>query len=373
MCLRTRRSAVLRVRHWERDVREVPLGGATSAIVAPLVAGALGIQTDADRADPMNQALVTAIAMLAGGGLAVALGQNATAAAGAAQNEALNNYLSPKDRLAFEKAKRECANGVWSSCAAANIYAERDQKSNDILADGLTRCVGSSCQSLANWIQDQKTSLGCGAGSGSTDCQVLDKSWQIAQAKAQGLELPTFSPDDLIGTGLIKGLLTGTLKGVGLTSITRSITENFELSGVKTNVLDNIAASQAARASSNFSEYIATEGKRQEALGIWPPNSGGYAPVYNTTLGVGTWVDRYGYPGGSFVSPLGASFDSRALPSSYLTTKPYFEYQVLQPITGVTEAKILPWFGQPGKGTQFQLPNPVQWYLDNGYLGKKLK
>ena len=49
-------------------------------------------------------------------------------------------FRDPKDRLAFEKAKRECANGVFSSCAAANIYAEKDQKSNDILADGLTKC-----------------------------------------------------------------------------------------------------------------------------------------------------------------------------------------------------------------------------------------
>jgi filamentous hemagglutinin len=199
------------------------IGGATSAVVAPLVGGALGIQTNADRANPVNQAVVTAIAMLAGGGLAQALGQNGVAAAGAAQNEALNNYLSPKDRLAFEKAQRECANRVLSSCAAANIYAEKDQKSNDILADGLTKCEGSGCQSLANWIQDQKTSLGCGSSSGSADCQLLEKSWQIAQAKAQGLELPTFSPDDLIGTGLVKGLLAGTLKGVGLLGVTRSV------------------------------------------------------------------------------------------------------------------------------------------------------
>jgi filamentous hemagglutinin len=54
-------------------------------------------------------------------------------------------------------------------------------------------------------------------------------------------------------------------------------------------ILDNIAASQAARASSNFSQYIAAEGRLQEALGIWPR-----APVYNTTFAVGTWVDRYG-------------------------------------------------------------------------------
>ncbi|MCV4273349.1 TNT domain-containing protein [Pseudomonas capsici] len=82
-------------------------------------------------------------------------------------------------------------------------------------------------------------------------------------------------------------------------------------------------------------------------------------------------VDRFGYPGGNYISPLGASFGERALPSSYEATKPYFQYEVIQPIPGVTQAKVLPWFGQPGMGTQFQLPNSIQWYLDNGFLNEK--
>ncbi|WP_454185933.1 TNT domain-containing protein [Pseudomonas sp. ADAK2 TE3594] len=45
-----------------------------------------------------------------------------------------------------------------------------------------------------------------------------------------------------------------------------------------------------------------------------------------------------------------------------------FQYEVIQPLPGVTKVKVLPWFGQPGMGTQFQLPNSVQWYIDNGYL-----
>jgi YD repeat-containing protein len=133
-------------------------------------------------------------------------------------------------------------------------------------------------------------------------------------------------------------------------------------------VLANIADSQAARASSNFGQFVKTEGQVQANLGIWPPNSGGYAPTYGMTLDVGTQLDRFGYPGGTFVSPLGAAFESRALPPSYLDTKPYFQYEVVQPIPNVTQAKALPWFGQPGMGTQFQLPRPVQYYLENGYL-----
>jgi hypothetical protein len=136
----------------------------------------------------------------------------------------------------------------------------------------------------------------------------------------------------------------------------------------RVHVLANIADNQAALASSNFRQFVRNEGQVQASLGIWPPNSGGYAPIYGTTLDAGTKLDRFGYPGGTFLSPLGASFESRALPPSYLDTKPYFQYEVVQPIPMVTEAKALPWFGQPGMGTQFQLPNPVQYYLENGYL-----
>lgn len=37
----------------------------------------------------------------------------------------------------------------------------------------------------------------------------------------------------------------------------------------------------------------------------WPPNRGALGEVRSITLPVGTLVDRYGYPGGTFVSPLG--------------------------------------------------------------------
>ncbi|MDC6178257.1 glycohydrolase toxin TNT-related protein [Ralstonia solanacearum] len=362
------------------------IGGATSAVVAPIIGNALGITTNADRKDPINRALVTGAAMLAGAGVAAALGQDAQAAAGAAQNEATNNYLSSKsDRQNYEKAKRECTNGVWSSCATSNIYAETDRKNNDALTAGLSNCQGTNCQELANWIQDQKVSYGCGTAPGSMDCQILQKGWLIAQSKAQGLELPAFAPDDLIGTGLIKGVLTGTLKGVGLLGVTRVVAGDAakaaeeriavalaeagsDAAAIRARVLSNIEDSRAARASSNFDQYYKAEGQVQESLGIWPPNRGGYMTTQNVTLDAGFQFDRYGYPGGAFVAPVGTPFGERALPSSYEATKPYFQYEVLRPIPGVMQSKILPWFGQRGTGMQFELQKSVQWYLDNGFL-----
>ena len=67
------------------------IGGAASAAISPLVIG----QLDPTGAPPTPEqaAITTAIAMLAGGGLAGALGQNVTGAATSAENEALNNTL----------------------------------------------------------------------------------------------------------------------------------------------------------------------------------------------------------------------------------------------------------------------------------------
>jgi len=89
------------------------IGGATSAVVAPLVRDALydGTQavagtTNADGSLTLTtsynnstyNAAITAVAMLAGGGLATALGTNALSAANAARNEALNNSMSDHTR-----------------------------------------------------------------------------------------------------------------------------------------------------------------------------------------------------------------------------------------------------------------------------------
>ncbi|MEO3775684.1 TNT domain-containing protein [Micromonospora sp. B11E3] len=122
---------------------------------------------------------------------------------------------------------------------------------------------------------------------------------------------------------------------------------------------------------------------------VFPP-AGGFViapdgrPVAQAqTLLAGYRLDRFGFPGGAFLSPLGTPFSSRALPPQSLNTPEnaplanYHVYCVLQPFT-VDSGPIAPWFAQPGQGTQFRL-NPaylpqagssltVTWLLQNGYL-----
>ena len=107
-----------------------------------------------------------------------------------------------------------------------------------------------------------------------------------------------------------------------------------------------------------------------------PPNRGASGEVRSITLPVGTLVDRYGYPGGIFVSPVGTPYPMRALlPGS--NRKSYTIYRVLKPIDNVAASKIMPLFGEIGLGTQYELPKSVKsyriWASGRGENRKMLK
>ncbi len=99
----------------------------------------------------------------------------------------------------------------------------------------------------------------------------------------------------------------------------------------------------------------------------WPPNDGAYGETKITLLKPGTQIDRYGYPGGTYTSPVGTPYPMRALPPG-TDAKPYTIYEVMKPIPNVQESKIAPWFGEMGMGTQYKLQQSVQSYIDSGHL-----
>ncbi|MEV4491018.1 TNT domain-containing protein [Micromonospora coxensis] len=129
---------------------------------------------------------------------------------------------------------------------------------------------------------------------------------------------------------------------------------------------------------------------------VFPPENGfvlgpdGEPVKQRQTLLPGYRLDRFGFPGGAFLAPLGTPFGSRSLAPQSLNTPPtppattppaplanYHTYCVLKPFD-VDSGPIAPWFAQPGMGTQFQL-NPayvppagnnltVQWLLDHHFI-----
>ena len=98
----------------------------------------------------------------------------------------------------------------------------------------------------------------------------------------------------------------------------------------------------------------------------WPANRGFLGDPVDTTLEEGTRVDRYGGPGGTFVSPEGEPFEARSLRSTSINS-PYNVYQVVKPIT-VQGGIAAPAFGYGGGAIQYEFPMPIQDLIDQGIL-----
>jgi Tuberculosis necrotizing toxin len=98
----------------------------------------------------------------------------------------------------------------------------------------------------------------------------------------------------------------------------------------------------------------------------WPPNDGFAAAPTTQTLMLGDVIDRFGSEGGTFFSPKGESFDSRAVP--YVCRQmDYRIYQVRKPIP-VKAGKAAPWFDEPGGAMQFETTEPAYKLLAEGDL-----
>ncbi|WP_225622578.1 glycohydrolase toxin TNT-related protein [Dickeya fangzhongdai] len=345
--------------------------------------------------------LLSTLSTIAGGlaaGVAGNSGTDAVQGAQSAQVATENNYLSNQQKAQKKKELEECqtqackvqAEAKWTAIDlgqdgsfAAGMVAGVPAGLYDTI-DGIVKTASSPMETY----EALKSLFNSGDVLGNVSDAVkqsyidrinnMEAEYQKAGASGSfnaGVEGGKLVTD-------IAGLLAG---GTGVVKVTAGVTEKIvakvagkavgaEATNTAVSMADrikaNIAESQQARESSNFGQYSKAEGGVQETEKIWPPNRGAYGPVEKVTLPIGETVDRYGYPGGSFVSPVGVPFTERALPSSYETTRLYFQYEIIKPIPDVPKSKILPWFGQKGTGTQYELPKPVQWYLDNDYMKK---
>jgi hypothetical protein len=89
----------------------------------------------------------------------------------------------------------------------------------------------------------------------------------------------------------------------------------------------------------------------------WPPDDGCATAPDATTLPAGALIDRFGDETGTFFSPRGESFASRAVP--YVCEQmDYRVYRVLQPLP-VKACKAAPWFNEPGGAVQEQTAEPA--------------
>lgn len=89
----------------------------------------------------------------------------------------------------------------------------------------------------------------------------------------------------------------------------------------------------------------------------WPPNDGCATAPVNKVLAPGQLIDRFGSEGGTFFSPKGESFNSRAVPY-VCKAMDYRVYKVLKPIP-VKSCKAAAWFNEPGGAEQEQTADPA--------------
>jgi len=100
---------------------------------------------------------------------------------------------------------------------------------------------------------------------------------------------------------------------------------------------------------------------------IWPPNRG-FEGNPTTTILEPIFVDRYGYDGGTFVSPKGTPYTERALPTG-TDMKPYTVFEGVKPVE-VQVGKIAPWFGEKGGGIQYEFNQKISDLIEQEILRK---
>jgi hypothetical protein len=119
-----------------------------------------------------------------------------------------------------------------------------------------------------------------------------------------------------------------------------------------------------------------------ELNGGWPPNRG-FVHIEKVTLDEGFEFDRYGgrtnpdgifEDNGAFIAERTTPFEDRALPESYKDGgKPLNDYKTVKPIDDVKKGPAIPWFGQKGLGTQFELPKGIDGLknIDDPFITKE--
>ncbi|MEK7915677.1 filamentous hemagglutinin N-terminal domain-containing protein [Burkholderia contaminans] len=182
------------------------IGGAASALVAPVVRDALynGKENSnyVERADgtvekvtsfddPGLNALTAGISTMAGGALASAAGQNTSGATFAAENEVLNNALSRK--YAPLKAQLDACGGQPKSCYVEALKSTQDayeQSKKDVEAS-------------------------CGAGGSSASCKTAqaDMAQLYVNQKALAQSVATMTDNNTIASNAIHNVVSA---GVGL-------------------------------------------------------------------------------------------------------------------------------------------------------------
>ncbi|HDV3756377.1 TPA: hemagglutinin repeat-containing protein, partial [Escherichia coli] len=355
------------------------------------------------RTDNLSEQERQQISMLAtiASGIAGGLVGNSTSAAGtgaqAGRNSVENNYLSVSEKTELEIAKQKLKNSKDPA------EREKAQQKYDAL---LEKDISSDKAVIAACSNGQAASAACagerlkviaakgGYETGHYNNQVSD---MYPDAYGQIVTLLNITSVDAQNQQQVKDAMVNyAMVQLGVDKATaESYVETYD--GMKTVAasMTPVLGAAAANKISVLGQGIVKESVSKnpnsssaitdaEAGGYsyydkfknanggwdWPKNLGFEGDPIKTIIPVGTRLDRYGEPTGSFLAPKGTPYEQRALAPGTKAEK-YYEYEVIKPLPAI-QGKIAPAFGEPGGGIQI-LPNMqervnVEWLLKNGYI-----
>lgn len=355
------------------------------------------------RTDNLSEQERQQISMLAtiASGIAGGLVGNSTSAAGtgaqAGRNSVENNYLSVSEKTELEIAKQTLKNSKDPA------EREKAQQKYDAL---LEKDISSDKAVIAACSNGQAASVACagerlrviaakgGYETGNYNNQVSD---MYPDAYGQIVNLLNITSVDAQNQQQVKDAMVNyamTQFGVdkataesyvetydGMKTVAASMTpvlgaaaaNKISVLGqgiVKESVSKNPNSSSAITDAEAGGYFYYDKFKNANGGWDWPKNLGFEGDPIKTIIPVGTRLDRYGEPTGSFLAPKGTPYEQRALAPGTKAEK-YYEYEVIKPLPAI-QGKIAPAFGEPGGGIQI-LPNMqervnVEWLLKNGYI-----
>ncbi|AVV37458.1 hypothetical protein C9381_09775 [Pantoea vagans] len=375
------------------------LAGASGAAMGEYIAQQMypGVKRE-DLSEEQRQTISALGTLAAGlaGGIAGDSAGNAVAGAQAGKNAVENNWLSVQeaDRKKQLETKRDYLKQELTSAETKELAdinqsdKARNKAIKSVCTDG--NKGGAACGALIGPAQDALKKYGENATYSLLYKDLYPQDVKNLEGVLQGLDAGSISRDQAItaiaqasgvswetaagryDTAMQTQELTAALAGAyGLKSVIKEPTkessakQQSQPSTGRTAEPNRIAADEEASGWSQYNKY-----RNESGDWNWPAKLGFAEEPVKATLPVGTRLDRYGEPSGSFLAPKGTPYEQRALAPGAGAEK-YYEYEVIKPLP-VIQGKIAPAFGEAGGGIQI-LPNMqervnVEWLLKNEYI-----
>ncbi|HHY6939529.1 TPA: TNT domain-containing protein [Yersinia enterocolitica] len=370
------------------------LAGASGAVMGEYIVQQMypGINRE-DLTEEQRQtisALGTLASGLAGG---LAGGSTADAAAGAqaGKNALENNYLSNQQRSDRDKEFDACKGREFCQLQVGAkwdaISMGQDVAYAAGMMVGVPQGLYDSVESLSKSISDPVAAYDAIKQLIASDDIFSTMSDAVKQSYIDRINLMESEYQKAGASGaynagveagkLVSDLIGAVAGGVGVAKVGTALTEKIAAKVVGKIESPNLKTPSGNPNSSSAVTDVEAGGysyydqfKNANGGWDWPKNLGFEGDPVKTTIPVGTRLDRYGEPNGSFLAPKGTPYEQRALAPGAKAEK-YYEYEVIKPLPAI-RGEIAPAFGQLGGGVQI-LPNMqervnVDWLVKNGYL-----